>query len=131
MSYADRVENIKVEYPDEYAEFGKIVAENSEAFQAYLDGDDEALNKFADILSGKASLAIYAMIMAMQQAGIPLTELIRLLLNAANAGEDFSNSIKLETPAAQIKQFKDKVKSVVAAEEELAETGYISADLCR
>lgn len=128
MSYADRVENIKVEYPDEYAEFGKIVAENSEAFQAYLDGDDEALNKFADILSGKASPAIYAMIMAMQQAGIPLTELIRLLLNAANAGEDFSNSIKLETPAAQIKQFKDKVKSVVAAEEELAETGYVSAD---
>lgn len=128
MSYADRVENIKVEYPDEYAEFGKIVAENSEAFQAYLDGDDEALNKFADILSGKASPAIYAMIMAMQQAGIPLTELIRLLLNAANAGEDFSNSIKLETPASQIKQFKDKVKSVVAAEEELAETGYVSAD---
>lgn len=128
MSYADRVENIKVEYPDEYAEFGKIVAENSEAFQAYLDGDDEALNKFADILSGKASPTIYAMIMAMQQAGIPLTELIRLLLNAANAGEDFSNSIKLETPASQIKQFKDKVKSVVAAEEELAETGYVSAD---
>lgn len=128
MSYADRVENIKVEYPDEYAEFGKIVAENSEAFQAYLDGDDEALNEFADILSGKASPAIYAMIMAMQQAGIPLTELIRLLLNAANAGEDFSNSIKLETPASQIKQFKDKVKSVVVAEEELAETGYVSAD---
>lgn len=128
MSYADRVENIKVEFPDEYAEFGKIVAENSEAFQAYLDGDDEALNKFADILSGKASPAIYAMIMAMQQAGIPLTELIRLLLNAANAGENFSNSIKLETPASQIKQFKDKVKSVVAAEEELAETGYVSAD---
>lgn len=128
MSYADRVENIKVEYPDEYAEFGKIVAENSEAFQAYLDGDDEALNEFADILSGKASPAIYAMIMAMQQAGIPLTELIRLLLNAANAGEDFSNSIELETPASQIKQFKDKVKSVVAAEEELAETGYVSAD---
>lgn len=128
MSYADRVENIKVEYPDEYAEFGKIVAENSEAFQAYLDGDDEALNKFADILSGKASPAIYAMIMAMQQAGIPLTELIRLLLNAANAGENFSNSIELETPAAQIERFKDKVKSVVAAEEELAETGYVSAD---
>lgn len=128
MSYADRIENIKVEYPDEYAEFGKIVAENSEAFQAYLDGDDEALNKFADILSGKASPAIYAMIMAMQQAGIPLAELIRLLLNAANAGEDLSNSIKLETPASQIKQFKDKVKSVVAAEEELAETGYVSAD---
>lgn len=128
MSYADRVENIKVEYPDEYAEFGEIVAENSEAFQAYLDGDDEALNKFADILSGKASPAIYAMIVAMQQAGIPLTELIRLLLNAANAGEDFSNSIKLETPASQIKQFKDKVKSVVAAEEELAEAGYVSAD---
>ena len=128
MSYADRVENIKVEYPDEYAEFGKIVAENSEAFQAYLDGDDEALNKFADILSGKASPAIYAMIIAMQQAGIPLTELIRLLLNAANAGENFSNSIELETPAAQIERFKDKVKSVVAAEEELAETGYVSAD---
>lgn len=128
MSYADRVENIKVEYPDEYAEFGEIVAENSEAFQAYLDGDDEALNEFADILSGKASPAIYAMIMAMQQAGIPLTELIRLLLNAANAGEDLSNSIKLETPAAQIERFKDKVKSVVAAEEELAETGYVSAD---
>lgn len=128
MSYADRVENIKVEYPDEYAEFGKIVAENSEAFQAYLDGDDEALNEFADILSGKASPAIYAMIIAMQQAGIPLSELIRLLLNAVNAGEDFSNSIKLETPASQIKQFKDKVKSVVAAEEELAETGYVSAD---
>lgn len=128
MSYADRVENIKVEYPDEYAEFGEIVVENSEAFQAYLDGDDEALNKFADILSGKAFPAIYAMIMAMQQAGIPLTELIRLLLNAANAGEDFSNSIKFETPASQIKQFKDKVKSVVAAEEELAETGYVSAD---
>ena len=128
MSYADRVENIKVEYPDEYAEFGKIVAENSEEFQAYLDGDDEALNEFADILSGKASPAIYAMIMAMQQAGIPLTELIRLLLNAANAGEDFSNSIKLETPASQIERFKDKVKSVVAAEEELAETGYVSAD---
>lgn len=128
MSYADRVENIKVEFPDEYAEFGKIVAENSEAFQAYLDGDDEALNKFADILSGKASPAIYAMIQAMQQAGIPLTELIRLLLNAANAGEDFSNSIELETPAAQIERFKDKVKSVVAAEEELAETGYVSAD---
>lgn len=128
MSYADRVENIKVEYPDEYAEFGEIVAENSEAFQAYLDGDDEALNEFADILSGKASPAIYAMITAMQQAGIPLTELIRLLLNAANAGEDLSNSIKLETPASQIKQFKDKVKSVVAAEEELAETGYVSAD---
>lgn len=128
MSYADRVENIKVEYPDEYAEFGKIVAENSEAFQAYLDGDDEALNKFADILSGKASPAIYAMIMAMQQAGIPLAELIRLLLNAANAGEDLSNSIKLETPAAQVERFKDKVKSVVVAEEELAETGYVSAD---
>lgn len=128
MSYADRVENIKVEYPDEYAEFGKIVAENSEAFQAYLDGDDEALNKFADILSGKASPAIYAMIVAMQQAGIPLAELIRLLLNAANAGENFSNSIKLETPASQIERFKDKVKSVVAAEEELAETGYVSAD---
>ena len=128
MSYADRVESIKVEYPDEYAEFGEIVAENSEAFQAYLDGDDEALNKFADILSGKASPAIYAMIMAMQQAGIPLTELIRLLLNAANAGENFSNSIELETPAAQIERFKDKVKSVVAAEEELAETGYVSAD---
>ena len=128
MSYADRVENIKVEYPDEYAEFGEIVAENSEAFQAYFDGDDEALNEFADILSGKASPAIYAMIMAMQQAGIPLTELIRLLLNAANAGENFSNSIELETPAAQIERFKDKVKSVVAAEEELAETGYVSAD---
>ena len=128
MSYADRVENIKVEYPDEYAEFGEIVAGNSEAFQAYLDGDDEALNEFADILSGKASPAIYAMIQAMQQAGIPLAELIRLLLNAANAGEDFSNSIKLETPAAQIERFKDKVKSVVAAEEELAETGYVSAD---
>lgn len=128
MSYADRVESIKVEYPDEYAEFGEIVAENSEAFQAYLDGDDEALNEFADILSGKASPAIYAMIMAMQQAGIPLTELIRLLLNAANAGENFSNSIELETPAAQIERFKDKVKSVVAAEEELAETGYVSAD---
>lgn len=129
MSYADRVENIKVEYPDEYAEFGEIVAENSEAFQAYLDGDDEALNEFADILSGKASPAIYAMIVAMQQAGIPLAELIRLLLNAANAGEDLSNSIKLETPAAQIERFKDKVKSVVAAEEELAETGYVSADV--
>lgn len=128
MSYAERVENIKVEYPDEYAEFGKIVAENSEEFQAYLDGDDEALNEFADILSGKASTAIYAMIQAMQQAGIPLTELIRLLLNAANAGEDFSNSIELETPAAQIERFKDKVKSVVAAEEELAEAGYVSAD---
>lgn len=128
LSYADRIENIKVEYPDEYAEFGEIVAENSEAFQAYLDGDDEALNEFADILSGKASPAIYAMITAMQQAGIPLTELIRLLLNAANAGEDFSNSVELETPAAQIERFKDKVKSVVAAEEELAETGYVSAD---
>ena len=128
MSYADRIENIKVEYPDEYAEFGEIVAENSEAFQAYLDGDDEALNEFADILSGKASPAIYAMIVAMQQAGIPLAELIRLLLNAANTGEDLSNSIKLETPAAQIERFKDKVKSVVAAEEELAETGYVSAD---
>lgn len=128
MSYAERVENIKVEYPDEYAEFGKIVAENSEEFQAYLDGDDEALNEFADILGGKASPAIYAMIQAMQQAGIPLTELIRLLLNAANAGEDFSNSVELETPAAQIERFKDKVKSVVAAEEELAETGYVSAD---
>lgn len=128
MSYADRVENIKVEYPDEYAKFGKIVAENSEEFQAYLDGDDEALNEFADILSGKASPAIYAMIMAMQQAGIPLTELIRLLLNAANAGERLSNSIKLETPAAQIERFKDKVKSVVAAEEELSEAGYVSAD---
>lgn len=128
MSYADRIENIKVEYPDEYAEFGEIVAENSEAFQAYLDGDDEALNEFSDILSGKASPAIYAMIVAMQQAGIPLAELIRLLLNAANAGEDLSNSIKLETPAAQIERFKDKVKSVVSAEEELAETGYVSAD---
>ena len=128
LSYADRIENIKVEYPDEYAEFGKIVAENSEEFQAYLDGDDEALNEFADILSGKASPAIYAMIQAMQQAGIPLTELIRLLLNAANAGEGFSNSIELETPAAQIERFKDKVKSVVAAEEELAEAGYVSAD---
>lgn len=128
MSYADRIENIKVEYPDEYAEFGEIVAENSEAFQAYLDGDDEALNEFADILSGKASPAIYAMIVAMQQAGIPLAELIRLLLNAANAGEDFSNSVELETPAAQIERFKDKVKSVVSAEEELAETGYVSAD---
>lgn len=128
MSYADRVENIKVEYPDEYAEFGEIVAENSEAFQAYLDGDDEALNKFADILSGKASPAIYAMIQAAQDSHIPLAELIRLLLNAANAGEDFSNSIKLETPASQIKQFKDKVKSVVAAEEELSEVGYVSAD---
>ena len=128
MSYADRIENIKVEYPDEYAEFGKIVAENSEAFQAYLDGDDEALNEFADILSGKASPAIYAMIMAMQQVGIPLNELIRLLLNAANAGEDLSNSIELETPASQIERFKDKVKSVVTAEEELAETGYVSAD---
>lgn len=128
LSYADRIENIKVEYPDEYAEFGEIVAENSEAFQAYLDGDDEALNEFADILSGKASPAIYAMIVAMQQAGIPLAELIRLLLNAANAGEDLSNSIKLETPAAQIERFKEKVKSVVAAEEELAETGYVSAD---
>lgn len=128
MSYADRVENIKVEYPDEYAEFGEIVAENSEAFQAYLDGDDEALNEFADILSGKASPAIYAMIQAMQQAGIPLAELIRLLLNAANAGEDFSKSIELETPASQVERFKDKVKSVVAAEEELAETGYVSAD---
>ena len=128
MSYADRVENIKVEYPDEYAEFGKIVAENSEEFQAYLDGDDEALNEFADILSGKASPAIYAMIVAMQQAGIPLAELIRLLLNAANAGEDLSKSIELETPASQIERFKDKVKSVVTAEEELAETGYVSAD---
>lgn len=128
MSYADRVEKIKVEYPDEYAEFGEIVAENSEAFQAYLDGDDEALNEFADILSGKASPAIYAMIVAMQQAGIPLAELIRLLLNAANAGEDLSKSIELETPASQIERFKDKVKSVVTAEEELAETGYVSAD---
>ena len=128
LSYADRVENIKVEYPDEYAEFGEIVAENSEAFQAYLDGDDEALNEFADILSGKASPAIYAMIVAMQQAGIPLTELIRLLLRGADAGEDFSDSIKLETPASQITKFEKKVKSVVAAEEELAESGYVSAD---
>lgn len=128
LSYADRIEDIKVEYPDEYAEFGDIVAENSEAFQAYLDGDDEALNEFADILSGKASPAIYAMIVAMQQAGIPLTELIRLLLRGVDAGEDFSDSINLETPASQITKFEKKVKSVVAAEEELAETGYVSAD---
>lgn len=128
LSYADRVENIKVEYPDEYAEFGEIVAENSEAFQAYLDGDDEALNEFSDILSGKTLPAIHAMIVAMQQAGIPLTELIRLLLRGADAGEDFSDSIKLETPASQITKFEKKVKSVVAAEEELAESGYASAD---
>jgi len=128
LSYADRIENIKVEYPDEYAEFGEIVAENSEAFQAYLDGDDEALNEFSDILSGKTLPAIHAMIVAMQQAGIPLTELIRLLLRGADAGEDFSDSIKLETPASQITKFEKKVKSVVAAEEELAESGYASAD---
>lgn len=128
LTYAEKISNVKVEYPDAYDEFGKIVAENSEQFQAYLEGDDEALNGFADILTGRTNPAIYAMIQAMSAAGINLTELIRYLLNAANAGEDFSDSIKLETPAQQIEKFKDKVAAVVAAEEELAETGYVSAD---
>ena len=128
LTYAEKISNVKVEHPDAYEDFGKIVAENSKQFQAYVDGDDEALNGFADILAGRTNPAIYAMIQAMNSAGINLTELIRYLLNAANAGEDFSNSIKLETPAQQIERFKDKVAAVVAAEEELAETGYVSAD---
>ena len=128
LTYAEKISNVKVEHPDAYNEFGKIVAENSEQFQAYLEGDDEALNGFSDILTGRTNPAIYLMIQAMNAAGINLTELIRYLLNAANAGEDFSDSIKLETPAQQIEKFKDKVAAVVAAEEELADSGYVSAD---
>lgn len=128
LTYAEKISNVKVEYPDAYDEFGKIVAENSKQFQAYLDGDDEALNGFSDILTGRTSPAIYTMIQAMAAAGINLTELIRYLLNAASAGEDFSDSIKLETPAQQIEKFKDKVAAVVSAEEELADSGYVSAE---
>jgi len=117
---SDNAEGIK--------QFTNLISKNAEAFQAYLDGDDEALNKFADNLTGKATPAIFKLIQAAKALGIPLTELIRYLLNAASAGEELSKSVSLESPAAQITKFKDKVKSVVAAEEELAETGYISAD---
>lgn len=128
MSYADKVENIKSEYSDAYNDFGKIVSENAEVFKQYLGDSGEDLDAFIETVSNGVSPAIRDMIQAAQESKIPFMELVRVLLIAANAGEDFSNSIKLETPASQIKQFKDKVKSVVAAEEELAETGYVSAD---
>ena len=128
MGYAEKFSSLEVEYPDAFSKFGKLIADNSEDFQAYLDGDDEALNEFADVLSGKANPVIYMMIQAAQAMNISLADLIRYLLNAASAGEELSDSISLETPASQVERFKDKVKSVVAAEEELAETGYVSAD---
>lgn len=128
MSYADKVEDIKSEYSDAYGELGKIVAENADVFKQYLDDGGEDLDTFIDTVLNGVSPAIRDMVQAAQQAGIPFMELIRILLNAAKAGEDFSKSIQLETPASQIERFRDKVKSVVAAEEELAETGYVSAD---
>lgn len=128
MSYAEKVENIKSEYSDAYNDFGKIVAKNADVFKQYLEDGGEDLDTFIETVSSGVSPAIRDMIQAAQEANIPFMELVRVLLNAAKAGEDFSNSIKLETPASQIKQFKDKVKSVVTAEEELAETGYVSAD---
>lgn len=128
MSYADKVEDIKSEYSDAYNDFGKIVVKNADVFKQYLEDGGEDLDTFIETVLNGVSPAIRDMIQAAQESNIPFMELVRVLLNAAKAGEDFSNSIKLETPASQIKQFKDKVKSVVAAEEELAETGYVSAD---
>lgn len=128
MSYSDKVEDIKDEYSDAYSELGKIVAENADVFKQYLEDGGEDLDTFIETVLNGVSPAIREMVQAAQEAGIPFMELVRILLNAARAGEDFSDSINLETPASQITKFKDKVKSVVAAEEELAESGYVSAD---
>ena len=127
-TYSEKVKDISDNYQDAYNEFGQIVADNMEVFQQYLDSGGEDLDTFIDTVAGGVTPAIRAMIQAAQKAGIPFMELVRILLNAAKAGEDFSDSVQLETPAQQVEMFKDKVSAVIAAEEELTDTGYVSAD---
>lgn len=124
--FAEVVDDSK--YSDGIAQFSELVQENLGAIEAYLSGDDNALNTFSGMITEKANPAIAAMIAALQALGVPFTEIIRYFYNAANAGETFANGIQLETAASQIKKFKDGISAVVSAEEELAESGYVSAD---
>lgn len=112
-------------------QLNQLISENAEEFQSYVNGNSDALNEFSVAMMKETNPAIYDLIQAAKDLGIPLVELVRYLMNAAKAGKDFSNSIKLETPAAQIEMLKGKVESVVSAEKELAETGYVSADAAK
>ena len=112
-------------------QLNQLISENAEEFQSYVNGNSDVLNEFSVVMMKETNPAIYDLIQAAKDLGIPLVELVRYLMNAAKAGKDFSHSVNLETPASQIEMFKDKVESVVSAEKELAETGYVSADAAK
>lgn len=114
-------------------EFGESAHEMNQAVEEVaetmgLDGFTGTLDSLYEALENTNNVAIKTLIDKLKELGFTMPEIVQLFINMGDAVEDLSKSIQLETPASQITKFKDKVKSVVAAEEELAESGYVSAD---
>ena len=114
-------------------EFGESAHEMNQAVEEVaetmgLDGFTGTLNSLYDALENTNNVALKALIDKLKELGLTMPEIVKLFINMGAAADDLKKSVQLETPATQITRFKDKVKSVVAAEEELADTGYVSAD---
>ena len=119
-----------IEKADEFGEsaheMNQVVEEVAETMG--LDGFTGTLDSLYDALENTTNEGLKKMIEALKEQGYEMPQIVQLFLNMANAADKFSNSVKLETPASQIGKFKDKVAAVVSAEEELADSGYVSAD---
>ena len=112
-------------------EFGNAAHEANAAVEELastlgLEGFTGTLDSLYDALENTKNEALRTFIDELKAGGFTIQQIIQQMVELQNVTQN--GIIKLETPASQIKQFKDKVKSVVAAEEELAKTGYVSAD---
>lgn len=112
-------------------EFGNAAHEANAAVEELastlgLEGFTGTLDSLYDALENTKNEALRTFIDELKAGGFTIQQIIQQMVELKNVTQ--KGIIKLETPAAQIGRFKDKVKSVVAAEEELAETGYVSAD---
>lgn len=112
-------------------EFGNAAHEANAAVEELastlgLEGFTGTLDSLYAALENTENEALRAFIDELKAGGFTIQQIIQRMVQLQNVTQQ--ESIKLESAASQITKFKDKVSAVTTAEEELASTGYVSAE---
>lgn len=112
-------------------EFGNAAHEANAAVEELvstlgLEGFTGTLDSLYTALENTENEALRAFIEELKTGGFTIQQIIQQMVQLQNVTQQ--ERIQLESAASQITKFKDKVSAVVTAEEELASTGYVSAE---
>lgn len=112
-------------------EFGNAAHEANAAVEELastlgLEGFTGTLDSLYTALENTEDKVLRAFIDELKAGNFTIQQIVQQMLQFQSATQQ--TGIQLESAASQITKFKDKVSAVVAAEEELASTGYVSAD---